>query len=61
MLLDSNKIYLNSIINEESDFNEGIQYSNVADSSIKNSIAPFKKYSNTIKYYMWEFKNDDYN
>ena len=60
MLLASNKIYLNSIINEESDFNEGIQYSNVADSSIYNSIAPLKKYSNTIKYYMWEFKNDDY-
>lgn len=52
MLLASNKIYLNSIINEESDFNEGIQYSNVADSSIYNSIAPLKKYSNTIKYYM---------
>lgn len=44
--------------NRESDFNEGIQYSNVADSSINNSITPLEKDVNTSKYSMQESKNN---
>ena len=45
--------------NEELDFNEGIQYSNVANSSINNSIALTNKNVNdTIKYSMSESENN---
>lgn len=45
--------------NEELDFNERIQYSNVANSSIKDSIAPQTKDVNTTtKYSMQESEND---
>lgn len=45
--------------NEELDFNEGIQYSNVANSSINNSIASTNKNVNdTIKYSMPESENN---
>lgn len=45
--------------NKESDFNEGIQYSNVADSSITNSIPPSGEDVNTTtKYSMQEPKNN---
>ena len=45
--------------NKESDFNEGIQYSNVADSSITNSIPPSGKDVNTTtKYSMQESGNN---
>lgn len=45
--------------NEELDFNERIQYSNVANSSIKDSIAPQTKDVNTTtKYSMQESENN---
>ncbi len=45
--------------NKESDFNEGIQYSNVADSSITNSIPPSGEDVNTTtKYSMQESGNN---
>lgn len=45
--------------NEELDFNEGIQYSNVANSSIKDSIAPQNENVNTTtKYSMQESENN---
>lgn len=45
--------------NKESDFNEGIQYSNVADSSITNSIPPSGEDVNTTtKYSMQESENN---
>jgi len=43
---------------EESDFNEGIQYPNIADSSSNNSIAPSNKNVNTAKYSMQESENN---
>lgn len=45
--------------NEELDFNEGIQYSNVANSSIKDSITPQNENVNTTtKYSMQESENN---
>lgn len=45
--------------NEELDFNEGIQYSNVANSSIKDSITPQNEnVNNTTKYSMQESENN---
>lgn len=45
--------------NEELDFNEGIQYSNVANSSIRDSIAPQNENVNTTtKYSMQESENN---
>ena len=43
---------------EESDFNEGIQYPNIADSSSNNSIAPSNENVNTTKYSMQESENN---
>ena len=43
---------------EESDFNEWIQYPNVADSSSTNSIAPSNENVNTAKYSMQESENN---
>ena len=49
------KVYVK---NKESDFNEGIQYSNVADSSINNSITPTNEDVNTTKHSMQKSENN---